>query len=304
MSSTSVVSTPLPALFQVKYVCLLCDALLRECDITFTKLTLNQEQARNIELYTRGQELSKDWFRYRTGRVTASRLQSFVPTRPSISLIKAICYPESTQFSTKATRWGCEHEKTAQEAYLQKIVGEHSDLSISDRGLVIDPRYPHLGATPDGFITCSCCGSGVVEVKCPFCCTEKSFSEASSSSSFSLESTGDGSFKLKETHAYFYQIQLQMRLCEVKYGDFVILSEQELIVLRIAVDDELLDCAIEQATHFLRHCLLSELLGKWYTRAPGVQDTAHISTTNKQSNKFQCRIILVLTDAYDIVTSN
>ena len=89
---------------------------------------------------------------------------------------------------------------------------------------MIDPRYPHLGATPDGFITCSCCGSGVVEVKCPFCCTEKSFSEASSSYSFSLESTGDGNFKLKETHAYFYQIQLQMRLCDVKYGDFVIWS--------------------------------------------------------------------------------
>ena len=86
----------------------------------------------------------------------------------------------------------------------------------------------------------------------------------------------------------------------------MILSEQELIVLRIAVDDELnfLDRAIEQATHFLRHCLLPELLGKWYTRTPGVQDTEHISTTNKQSKKFPCRIILVLTDAYDIVTSN
>ena len=68
---------------------------------------------------------------------------------------------------------------------------------------MIDPRYPHLGATPDGFITCSCCGSGVAEVKCSFCCTEKSFSEASSSYSFSLESTGDGNFKLKETHANF-----------------------------------------------------------------------------------------------------
>ena len=133
------------------------------------------------------------------------------PASQNLNLsIKAICYPESKRFSTKAARWGCEHEKTAREAYLQKIVGEHSDLSISDRGLVIDPRYPHLGATPDGFIIYSCCGSGVAEVKCSFCCTEKSFSEASSSYSFSLESTGDGNFKLKETHAYFYQIQLQM----------------------------------------------------------------------------------------------
>ena len=89
----SVVSTPLSALFQAKYVCLSYDALLRECDLAFTKLTLNQEQARNIELSTRGQALSKDWFRYRTGHVTASRLKSPVrtdPTRPSILLIREI----------------------------------------------------------------------------------------------------------------------------------------------------------------------------------------------------------------------
>ena len=36
-----------------------------------------------------------------------------------------------------------------------------------------------------------------------------------------------------------------MQLCDVKYGDFVIWSEQELIVLRITVDDEFLDHAIE-----------------------------------------------------------
>jgi len=29
-----------------------------------------------------------------------------------------------------------------------------------------------MGATPDG--NCSCCGTGVVEVKCPFSCAEKS----------------------------------------------------------------------------------------------------------------------------------
>ena len=112
----SVVSTPLSALLQVKYVCLSYDMLLQECDLAFTKLTLNQGRARNIELSTRGQALHKDWFRYRTGRVTASRLKSPVhtdPTKTSISLIKAICYPESTRFSTKAKSWGCKHEKTA-----------------------------------------------------------------------------------------------------------------------------------------------------------------------------------------------
>ena len=40
----------------------------------------------------------------------------------------------------------------------------HLNLTITDRGLVIHPDYPYLGATPDGFVKCSCCGCGVIEI--------------------------------------------------------------------------------------------------------------------------------------------
>ena len=62
--------------------------------------------------------------------------------------------------------------------YVWKIQEEHIDLVASDRGLVVDPKYLFMGATPDGFITCSCCRSGVIEVKCPFSCKDKSFLES------------------------------------------------------------------------------------------------------------------------------
>ncbi len=26
-----------------------------------------------------------------------------------------------------------------------------------------------MGATPDGKVSCDCCGRGVIEIKCPFC---------------------------------------------------------------------------------------------------------------------------------------
>ena len=28
---------------------------------------------------------------------------------------------------------------------------------------------PYIGASPDGLVCCSCCGEGVLEVKCPLC---------------------------------------------------------------------------------------------------------------------------------------
>ena len=108
--------------------------------------------------------------------------------------------------------------------------------------MVIHPRSPYLGASPDGVVTCSCCGTGAVEVKCPFSCTEESFSEAAGSSAFYSESVSDESFNLKETHSYFYQLQLQMCLCDVKYG----WREDELVV---KINNQFLDDTLRGRVH-------------------------------------------------------
>ena len=42
----------------------------------------------------------------------------------------------------------------------------HYDLTIKDNGLFIDLCHPYMGASPDGIVSCSCCGKGVLEVKC------------------------------------------------------------------------------------------------------------------------------------------
>ena len=42
-------------------------------------------------------------------------------------------------------------------------------FSIGDSGLVLNPKWPHLGASPDGIVQCECCGRGMIEIKCPFC---------------------------------------------------------------------------------------------------------------------------------------
>ena len=168
----------------------------------------------------------KYWFCYRAGRVTASKLKAAACTnlaQPSLSLIKTVCYPERHKFHTQATEWGCEHEKTARDAYLKKAKNSHLNLVVSDSGLVIHPQYPYLGASPDGCICCECCGRGVLEVKCPFSCRNQTFLEASSKSSFCLNTTPDGKFYLDKKHSYHYQIQLQMKLAQVNYSDFVII---------------------------------------------------------------------------------
>ena len=45
----------------------------------------------------------------------------------------------------------------------------HENMSITTAGLHIHPVYPYLGASPDGWPECTCCGKGVLEIKCPYC---------------------------------------------------------------------------------------------------------------------------------------
>lgn len=64
-----------------------------------------------------------------------------------------------------AFRWGCEHEKQAQFMYNACQKAKHKGFDLKDCGLYLHPDYPHLGATPDGVVECSCCGNGVCEIK-------------------------------------------------------------------------------------------------------------------------------------------
>ena len=106
---------------------------------------------------------------------------------PSPSLIKSICYPENQHFHTRQTFWGCVHEKTVYHAYLSKEETEHVCLQYGFSGLVVPPSHPFMRASPDGVVSFECCGSGVVEIKCPYSCRDKSFLEAASESTFFLE---------------------------------------------------------------------------------------------------------------------
>ena len=161
--------------------------LLSECEKAYQGLSISSEQAKLVQNKTRAQSKSKIWFKQRAGRITASRFKAAASTdisQPCQSLIKGICYPESCEFSSKATKWGCQHERIAIETYTKERRQLHSGFSVSCSGLVINTSYPHMGASPDGIIKCNCCGTGVLEVKCSFSCTDQTFLKATSQSGF------------------------------------------------------------------------------------------------------------------------
>ena len=51
---------------------------------------------------------------------------------------------------------------------MPETTNRHPVLSLLVSGLIVNPAWPFLGASPDGSIKCTCCGMGVLEIKYRF----------------------------------------------------------------------------------------------------------------------------------------
>ena len=80
--------------------------------------------------------------------------------KPAMSTQKTTCYPSVNKFRTKATEWGCSHEKDAISGYIMIKKTKHERLRVDPSGFVICTEYSFLGATPDSMVNCVCCGKG------------------------------------------------------------------------------------------------------------------------------------------------
>ena len=221
----------------------------------------------NLSQLTRQQSKCQQWFRYRAGRITASRFKQVLLTdtnKPSLSLLQAICYPKTSTFSTAVSRWDCKHEQEALKAYKAQMA-THIGICLSECGQFLSKHKPFLGASPDSVVECDCCGKGVVEVKCSLCVEKSSLEEAAKRNTinFCLDKV-DEKFRINSSHSYYCQCQLQLYVTKCLYCDFVVWTTDEVHTEQIVPNIDLLESIL--AEDFLKLCILPELLGKWFTR--------------------------------------
>ena len=90
----------------------------------------------------------------------------------------------------------------------------------------------HLGTTPDGLISCKCCGDGLLEIKCPY-----KYRDVHPCSvvdkDFCLQPNDKRQMLLSNNHPYFYQIQGQLAVCNREYCDFIVWTTVGVHVERI-----------------------------------------------------------------------
>ncbi|KAB0799163.1 hypothetical protein PPYR_07043 [Photinus pyralis] len=234
--------------------------------------SLSPDECQEIANKTLGQAANKNWFCFRKGRITASLFKSCCRTqisKPARSTIRSICYKQ--KFFSKQTMYGCSHEKDAIEAYKIFMVPKHENFVINSSGLLINSKFPCFDASPDGLISCDCCGLGCLEVKCPYCVRDDNVEELVNFKNMCLKASvledNMWSIDLDRNHAYFYQTQMQMAVSERSYCDLVVWTKNNFYLERVYSDKTFWDCESEKALSFFNHVIMPELLGKYFTRS-------------------------------------
>lgn len=229
---------------------------------------VTDSQASLVEQRTRGQHQSPTWYRLRAGRITASVIHAVSTTsieNPAITTVRRVCYPNKTA-STQATQWGITHEDEARQAYIRNTAPQHSNFRVEQCGLLINPAFPEVGASPDGVIYCTCCGKGCLEIKCSFKHRFKSALEAhAQDKDFYLEVT-DGTPTLKKQHSYYSQIQTQMCVSGSTFCDFVVWTTIDCLVIRVFRDDRFWEQLRTKAQEFFVNVCLPELVACHFTK--------------------------------------
>ena len=185
---------------------------------------MSKEEADYLSEATVLQSETLLWYDHCQGRITASIFGSVYHTdlqSLSTSLLNSITVKSHVP-EVAAIKWGREKEAATRERYGNEAKRKHDTFELKRTGLHVNPQFPHLGASPDGLISCSCCGKGLLEIKCPYSKRDQHPRRVpSNDANFYIMSSG-AAIHLSHKHNSYFQVQGHMAICDPPYTDCVL----------------------------------------------------------------------------------
>ena len=189
-----------------------------------SKLEYFADHKEEIEKATRGQSDNAFWFSARKHCITASKAHDVMSRMvtykrnfeeiDSISVMDKVSGKTHLNMDLPAIKYGRAMEAEAVAAFFSIYSKEHKNAKILDCGLFLCKDVPFVGASPDRFIVCDCCGESCLEVKCPLSITHTSPTDPNVLLPY-LMLNEDSTVMLKRKHKYFTQCQVQMAATEM-----------------------------------------------------------------------------------------
>ena len=115
----------------------------------------------------------------------------------------------------QAVKYGIEKEDSAVIQYVNYFTNKGKQIKVHKCGVVVNPNFPWLAASPDRIVLNEDVGYGLIEVKCCYSKKNVTPTDACSDPGFYC-SSGDGQFSLEEGHEYYSQVQGQLGICGAK----------------------------------------------------------------------------------------
>ncbi|XP_065677301.1 uncharacterized protein LOC136092710 [Hydra vulgaris] len=202
-----------------------CEKFLRTFSITLS-------QAELIKEATISQSKSLLWKSYRVGTISSSIAHAVIAKfdvdlkvknkRAAFNLCAQIlCYKNNA--ISKSIQWGNMFESYARKRYIREMKKTHKNFTCYQTGLIVSIKTPYLTASPDGITSCTCCGLGLLEIKCPWTFRQKKICEyAQSAESFFEKNSCTNTYSLKSSHQYRTQIQHQLFISGYPHADFYV----------------------------------------------------------------------------------
>ena len=199
-----------------------------------------------IDTCTRGQSTNEQWYLYRKGVITGSKAHEVLTKMKKIETGKGgtvdiwSCKQKISGLTfinpnIPALKYGRDMEIEAVNAFLDVMRKNHTNVSVSECGLILDRTMPYIGASPDRLFSCSCCGVACVEIKCPYSVNYTTPDDTNLDYLLKV----DDEIKLKRTHKYFTQCMMQMGVTNISKLYFVVWTPHGLIIDHISFDPEL-----------------------------------------------------------------
>lgn len=235
------------------------------------KIQLSQEDICEIERLTRNQSRCDLWRWVRIGRITASIIDEVIRTSSvsvpkKMSLLKKICHPRAEQLNCEAIMYGRINEPVAKRA-IQELFKLHSNVTYTECGVFVDQDRPFLAASPDLIMSCTCCGTATVEIKCPFRLSGKtSFNKQFRFEDLEYLARDGDSFILKRSHKYYMQVLAQIHVTNAAFGLFFVWTKEGNVCIKIDRNEEDWNQACFKAEEYFRNIVLLELIANHYTK--------------------------------------
>ncbi|XP_046841849.1 uncharacterized protein LOC124435961 [Xenia sp. Carnegie-2017] len=192
--------------------------LTKQQQASLDAIMITQEESLDIQEKTITQSANSLWHMLRSKRITASKFGIVARrSRDFENLVKQL--NPSRHVITAAMKRGIDLESTAAMAYAN--VAKNGSVNLFPSGLIIHPRCPWLGCSPDRLVydlqaAESCCNPfGLLEIK-----VVKEGENDFANVRYLSKNVATNDFILKNTDIYFYQVQCQLALTGLEWCDF------------------------------------------------------------------------------------